>query len=89
MDDGTQDVARCDSKFAAWIDKVGAPTIARALGVTKWTVYGWRDGARGRARGTRPDPSRIGAILEYAKATKKGRLSARDLYPTRNEGQVT
>jgi len=69
-----------DSKFSAWIDKTGAPTIARALGVTKWTVYGWRDGARGLPRGTRPDPSRLGEILKLA----KGKLKATDIYPHRN-----
>ena len=58
-------------RFADWITEVGAPTIARQLGVKKQAVYSWRNGD------TRPDPDRLAAILQLA----GGKLTVADIYP--------
>lgn len=68
-------------RFVKWIDAVGALVIAEHLGVTKWAVYGWRNGALGLKGGTRPDPSRLGDIIRFS----AGELTAADIYPSQKQ----
>ena len=83
----TPDVAEKVPRFAAWIDEQGAAKVATAMGVTKWTVYGWRRGsvntANGRTAsaggGIKPEPGKLGELIKLA----KGHLTAADIFPPR------
>lgn len=66
------------NRFAAWIDEIGAPMLARQLGVTKRVVYAWRSKAIG-GPGYRPRPDKLAEILQLA----QGRLSTPDIFPPR------
>lgn len=74
-------------RFAAWIDEQGAAKVAEWMGVTKWTVYGWRRGsvniANGRTAsasgGIKPEPGKLGELIKLA----KGHLNAADIFPPR------
>lgn len=64
-------------RFVKWIDDHGAPDIAKALGVTRYAVYGWRRYGAGEDGGYRPDPDRLGAIIRLS----AGALTSADIYP--------
>lgn len=64
-------------RFAKWIDDTGAQEIATALGVSRYSVYGWRRYANGEDNGYRPDPDRLGSIIRLS----AGALTSADIYP--------
>ncbi len=62
--------------FVKFIDTYGAKALAETLEVTVWAIYGWRKGALGEPGGSRPDPSRMAAIIKASGGT----LSAAVIY---------
>lgn len=65
------------AKFAEWLEKYGEEKLAEDLDVSKWTVYKWRQYAKGQPNGAAPRPKHLARILELA----KGKLKASDIYP--------
>lgn len=62
------------TKFQRFIAEVGRAEVARGLGVTRPAVSSWAAGK------SRPDPSRLEAILALAK-THGYKLTFVDVYP--------
>lgn len=69
--------AKAAPKFAEWIRKYGEEALAKELGVSKWTVFKWRQHAEGQENGAAPRPKHLARLLELA----KGKLKAADIYP--------
>lgn len=65
-------------KFGKWIRDTGEDEIAKALGVSKWTVFKWRQYADGQDNGVAPKSKYLAEILKFA----DGKLKAGDVYPT-------
>lgn len=74
----TTDAPRPTARFVKWLDDTTVRTVADHLGVSIFTVYGWRRFALKKKGGNRPDPRHLGAILKLA----AGRLTAADIYPS-------
>lgn len=67
--------------FVRFMTSYGRRKFAAALGVTVWTVDGWRKHALGMKGGFRPDPARMDRILRVA----NGALTPADIYPKRKK----
>lgn len=65
------------AKFAEWIRKYGEEALAKELGVSKWTVFKWRQYAEGQENGAAPRPKHLAKLLELG----KGKLKPADIYP--------
>lgn len=64
-------------KFAKWIRDYGEEKLAAELGVSKWTVFKWRQNAEGQENGAAPRPKHLSRLLELG----KGKLKPADIYP--------
>lgn len=69
--------AKGAAKFAQWLEGYGEEKLAEDLGVSKWTVYKWRQYAQGQPNGAAPRPKHLARLLELS----KGKLKPADIYP--------
>jgi len=77
MATATKPPAKGAPKFAEWLKKFGEEKLAEELGVSKWTVYKWRQYAEGSENGAAPRPKHLTRLLELS----KGKLKPQDIYP--------